>query len=146
MEVVKGAVQQISVKEARDGQYGKWANYGIKVNDSWFNGNLNADKHTGLLTLKDKNYHEIKEGMEVEFLLIEKDGYKNIDKKSMSILSSGSATPPQQTTPQQPDTMKEILRNRAMILGLQAFHGKDLPEDFDDLVERKLKYLTNEAR
>lgn len=38
MEVVKGVVEQINVKEARDGNYGKWANYGIKVGGAWTNG------------------------------------------------------------------------------------------------------------
>ena len=59
MEVIKGTVQQIAVKEAREGQYGKWANYGIKINDAWHNGALNEDKQTGALTLKDKDFNEV---------------------------------------------------------------------------------------
>lgn len=64
---------------------------------------LNADKQTGALTLKDKDYNEVKVGMEVEFLLEEKNGYKNINGKSMKILNSGGAgtqQPIQQQAPQ----------------------------------------------
>ncbi len=106
MEVIKGKVQQINVKEPRDGQYGKWANYGIKINDAWYNGALNEDKQTGALTLKDKNFNEVKVDMEVEFLLEEKNGYKNITSKSMFILSSGGTGTPQPT--QQPTETKKV--------------------------------------
>lgn len=91
MEVVKGTVQQISVKERKSGEYRDWASFGIKVNDTWYNGALNADKKTNELVLKDKDYNPVLDGMEVEFLLVEKKGYKNIDSKTFKILASGSA-------------------------------------------------------
>lgn len=96
MEVIKGVVEQISIKDRKTGKYGDFANYGIKVNDSWYNGVANADKKTGEIIVKDKNYNVVKEGMEVEFVLEERNGFSSINSKMFTILSSGSSVPEQE--------------------------------------------------
>jgi len=47
MEIIKGKVEAINIKEPQQGQYGVWANYGIKVNGAWHNGKVTADKNSG---------------------------------------------------------------------------------------------------
>jgi len=97
MEIIKGKVEAINIKEPQQGQYGVWANYGIKVNGAWHNGKVTADKNSGKLIVKDKDYKPVEIGMEVEFVVDEttKDGktYHNINQKMFTIKG---ATPPQQ--------------------------------------------------
>jgi len=103
MEIVKGKVEAINIKEPQDGQFGKWANYGIKVNGAWHNGKVTADRLSGKLIVKDKNYAEVTIGMEVEFVVDEsgKDGktYHNINQKMFTI--KGTAPAPQPTVQHQ---------------------------------------------
>lgn len=101
MEIVKGVVGAISIKEARTGEHGTFAGCGIKVGETWYNTVVSADKQSGALILKDKDYQVIEVGTEIEFLLIDtkgKDGktYQNPDKKTMKVLSNGNAANPNQ--------------------------------------------------
>lgn len=97
MEIIKGKVEAINVKDPQQGQYGTWANYGIKVNGAWHNGKVTADKQSGKLIVKDKNYKEVTVGMDVEFVVDEstKDGkvYHNINQKMFTITSGQSEAP-----------------------------------------------------
>lgn len=99
MELVKGVVEGINVKEAQDGQFGRSAGYGIKVGGAWYNGYVKEDQY-GKCVVKDKAYTEIKQGMTVEFLLVDKNGRKSIDNKTLSVAGSQAAVPVQQA--QQP--------------------------------------------
>lgn len=98
MEVVRGKVEQINIKDPQQGNYGIFANYGIKVNGAWHNGKVSADKLSGQLIVKDKNYKEVQVGMEVEFVVDEtmKDGktYKNINQKMFEIKGGQAAAQP----------------------------------------------------
>lgn len=100
MEVVKGTIQKISVKEPKDGQFGKFAGYGVQVNGEWYNGL--ANEKNGEVWPVDKNGNKMKEGQEIELLLEEKNGYKNIVTKSTMIISGGQsqAEPEKKSTEQ----------------------------------------------
>lgn len=102
MELVKGTVEQISIKDPNDGQYGRWANYGIKVSGTWHNGKVTEDKFSKQFVVKDKEYKEITVGSEVEFIVEEttgKDGkvYKNINAKTMTLKGGAQQAPPPTT-------------------------------------------------
>lgn len=93
MDLVKGIIQKINVKEPKEGKYGKFAGYGVQVNGEWYNGL--ANEKNGEVWPVDNNGNKMKEGQEVELLLEEKNGYKSIVTKSSMILSGGSAAPQQ---------------------------------------------------
>lgn len=95
MKIVKGIVDQINVKEPKDGKHGKYAQYGIKINGDWYNGLCN--EKNGEVFPVDQNGNKFKEGQEVELLLEEKNGFENIVTKSSKILASGSSAPEQKT-------------------------------------------------
>ena len=176
MEVVKGVVQQISVKEPKEGQYGKWANYGIKVNEKWYNGALNADKKTGLLTLKDKSYNEVCIGMEVQFVLEDKKvgdkTYSNINPKLFDIISSGMGAAtnqqqqgyhpptqeqnkpaPHQVVPAQtvePAMYDAILNSvcygNAIQMAILKHKEKPVPVDIDEKIDRMTRIYKKNAK
>lgn len=142
MEVIKGVVQQVSIKERRSGQYGDWASYGIKINDSWYNGALNADKQSNDLILKDKDYVTVTSGMEVEFLLVEKGGYTNVDQKTFKVLSSGSGAqqPPQQE--KVPQNAPNSVMDMCVVSAVASAIGKltpPYPSDIKEKVQRMAK-------
>jgi hypothetical protein len=95
MEIVKGIVEAVNVKEPREGKHGKFAGYGLKVNGEWHNGLCN--ERNGEVWPVDQNGNKFKEGQEVELLLEEKNGYKNIVTKTSKIIASGSSA--QQASP-----------------------------------------------
>lgn len=154
MQIIKGVVQQISVKEPRDGEHGKFAGFGIKINDAWHNGLCNEDRDSGAFIVKDKDYQEVKVGQEVEFLVVEKNNYKNIDKKTFKILSSGSGAQ-QPKVEQQPKQQEEVAntpadtstkdklvmdmcKEFAYAIAFAKFEGKELPSS--DQIERMAQY------
>ena len=165
MELIKGIVEAISVKEPRDGEHGKWAGYGIKVNGAWFNGRVGADKQTGALTVKCKKYQEVRNGMEVQFIIEESEGkdgkvYMNINQKMFDILSSGSGVP-QQPVEQQPTQQEKVsntppktsrkdelvsimCKGMAAAMALVKFEGKELPND--DMINRVAKSYFNQYK
>jgi len=115
MEIVKGKVEAINIKEPQEGQFGKWANYGIKVNGAWHNGKVTADKLSGKLIVKDKNYTEVTVGMEVEFVVDETIGkndgkvYHNINQKMFTI--KGSTQQQSAPAPQAPVASPQPLQS-----------------------------------
>lgn len=165
MQIIKGVVQQISVKEPREGQHGKFAAYGIKINDAWYNGLCNEDKQTGALTVKCKQHQEVRNGMEVQFIIEEstgKDGkvYVNINQKMFDILSSGSGAQ-QQPVEQQPtqqekvvntpsktsrkdELVQDLCKGMAAAMALVKFEGKELPND--DMINRVAKSYFNQYK
>lgn len=45
--------EAIAVKDPKDGQWGKWWSYGIKINDEWWNGSLKSQEQVdGMLARK----------------------------------------------------------------------------------------------
>lgn len=120
MELIKGKVEQISIKEPQDGQYGRWANYGIKVSGAWHNGKVTEDKYTKQFVVKDKDHKEVAVGAEVEFVVTEtvKDGktYVNIDPKTMTQKGSQAATQPAQQPQQKTGQLTTTAAGTAMKL------------------------------
>lgn len=168
MELITGVVEAISVKEPRDGEHGKWAGYGIKVNGVWYNGRVGADKQTGALTVKCKKYQEVLNGMEVKFIIEEstgKDGkvYMNINQKMFDIIASGSAVskPEQKPVAQQPveqekvantppqtsrkdELVQSVCTGMSAAMALVKFEGKELPND--DMINRVAKSYFNQYK
>jgi len=100
MSYTKGKVSRVSIKEPKEGQYGKFAKYGIEVNGEWYNGLCNEDKKSGKIEVKDATYNKIEEGTEVEFMF-EKDQYGNqIDKKTLKVIGSAAPKEKVATLPQ----------------------------------------------
>ena len=157
MELIKGKVEQISIKEPQDGQYGRWANYGIKVNGAWHNGKVTEDKYTKQFVVKDKDHKEVTIGSEVEFVVVEtvKDGktYVNIDPKTMTQKGSQAATattpvqqPPQKTgqltTTTAGTAMKLNAPDIAVSIAALEYRDKDVPNNLAmDLIEKADKIL-----
>jgi glucan-binding YG repeat protein len=119
MGYYKGIVTRVHVGDPQPPKQEGWsesAKFGVQIDGKWHNGFVNKDKHTGAFTIKDKNFNEVKEGCEIEFMTTEKNGFENIDKKTMAILSSGSAAqtpqqPQQQPVAQQPAQQEKVAQN-----------------------------------
>jgi hypothetical protein len=158
MGYVKGKVNRISVKEAKEGQYGKYASYGLEIDGTWHNGLCNEDKQTGAFIIKDKDYAEVKEGSEIEFMTEEKNGYTSINRKTMTVLNKAPQTTSQPQVAQQPTATENvannepdaiemgILRGIASTMLMLRFRGKPMPEDIDDKINRMTKYYLNQLR
>ena len=161
MSYTKGVVDGISMKDEREGQYGKFAGYGIKIGEQWFNGVANHVKSLNRVAVVDKNYNEIKQGMEIEFMHEKNDkGYENIDKKTLLITSSGgaSAAPQSTNTPQQAQTptpqekvavsgymtdineaINDVVDAVAKLIAAYKFYGKEMPSQ--DLINRAANHI-----
>lgn len=158
MELIKGKVEQISIKEPQDGQYGRWANYGIKVSGAWHNGKVTEDKYTKQFVVKDKDHKEVAVGAEVEFVVTEtvKDGktYVNIDPKTMTQKGSQAATPPVQQPQQktgQPTTttagtaMKLNALDIAVNIAALELRDSEVPENLTSSLLEKADKIINWA-
>lgn len=83
MEVIKGKIEQINVKEPKKGEYGCYAQFGVKVDGGWHNGM--CKEQNGEVWPYDKNKVKLMEGQDVEFLVKENGDYKNIEMKEMKV-------------------------------------------------------------
>lgn len=151
MGIYQGVVQRVHVGDPQPPKQEGWsksAKFGIQIADKWHNGFV-SENRDGAFVVTDKDWREVKEGMEVQFMTIEKNGFENIDKKSIHILASGSnATTPaaQQPAPQgkvagnasKDDRIAELEQRvcdgLAAMFALHKLSGKDMPND--DLLRR----------
>lgn len=138
----KGVVEGINLKQEREGQYGKFAGYGMKIGDEWFNGIANTVKSLGRVAVVDKNYNEITKGMEVEFMFNTNDkGFHDIDKKTLLIAASGSAAPQPTEQPQTPVEQRSvpqvnndaIIRSNCLVAAVIKAQGSLSQEDYKKL-------------
>jgi len=143
----KGVVDGINLKQEREGQYGKFAGYGIKIGDEWFNGVASTVKSLGRVAVIDKNYNEIKQGMEIEFMYSTNDkGFNDIDKKTLLALSAGGTSQPLQSNnvPQVAQSITTvgnvakndsdaIVRSNCLVAAMIKAYGSLSPEKFKEL-------------
>lgn len=62
----KVTIEAVSIKEPKDGQWGQWWPYGIKVNDEWWNGSLKSQEQVDAM--------QARKGQEVElFFFVDPD-------------------------------------------------------------------------
>jgi hypothetical protein len=84
MSYKKGIVQGVVVREPKEGKFGKFSNYALKIDDVYYNSI--ASEHNGEIKVQDSTYALIKEGCEVEFMYSTNDkGYHDIDKKTLKV-------------------------------------------------------------
>ena len=111
MKVVKGTIQKVNVKEPKEGKFGKYAAYGGQVNDTWYNGLCN--ERNGEIWPLDKNNNKMVEGVEVELLLEEKNGYESVVNKSSTVLATFKDTSsvgiPQQEKTEEPVEERSVV-------------------------------------
>lgn len=162
MSYKKGAIEVLSIKEAKKGQYGLSAPCGIKIGEDWFNIWANEDKDTNRVMVKDKSYVEVLRGMEIEFMYeTNEKGYHDIDKKTLKIISSGSAVPPPVTqqpteqekvaekahnTTQDESLIMNVFRGMASMMAIIKFKDKPMPDGMDDKIERMAKRYYKQAK
>ena len=149
MSYKKGKVQSILVKETREGKFGKFANYALKIDDAYYNGI--ASEHNGAIKVQDSAYALITEGSEVEFMFATNDkGYNDIDKKTLKVLGAVTATPTSEQ-PKAPGTtvtttagtaMKLNALDIAVSIAALEYRDKDVPNNLAmDLIEKADKIL-----
>jgi len=99
MNVVKGTVEAVNVKEPKEGKFGKYAAFGVKIGEDWHNGLCNEKNGEVWPWFGD---HKVEKGQQVE-MLIEKNnkGYDSINTKQSKVVS-GSAPNPAPSPAQQP--------------------------------------------
>jgi hypothetical protein len=158
MSYYKGVVSRVHIGqpvEPKNPDWGKSAKFGLEIDGKWHNGFCSEDKRTGAFAVKDKNYKVITEGTEVEFMTTEKNGFENIDKKTMQVISGAPQQPQPQQVAQQPTVvekvpqiasndplMADIKWIKAALIALITFKDKHFPEgDMLEQVERKAKTL-----
>jgi len=154
MSYKKGVVEFISLKEVKEGQYGKFAPYSLKIGEEWFSGLANEDKYKKVVVVKDSNHNEVLQGMEVEFMYDVNDKYNNIDKKTLKVLASGSAVQQPVQSPVQPTPVKQqsadksyevaLLDTSAKMASL-VFRDIAVPIDIEDKLKRMVLVLTHKA-
>lgn len=151
MAYKSGKVETITLKEERDGKYGKFAGYGMKIGEEWFNSIANTVKSLGRVAVVDKNYNEIKEGMEVEFMYtVNEKGYKDIDRKTLLITASGSAVKPEPPAEQPASPSEDLVKQErelvnkfcdglAALVAAYKFKGKEKPSP--DQIDRVSDFI-----
>jgi len=98
MSYKKGVVQSIVMREAKEGKFGKFANYALKIDDVYYNSI--ASEHNGKIEIKDAAYALISEGTEVEFMFSVNDkGYNDIDKKTLKVIGGQPKSAPAPQAP-----------------------------------------------
>lgn len=159
MSYTKGIVQYVKVEVKTSQRTGKeYGSASLKVDDVWYGGF--AKKTDTGYKLLDKNKNEVTQGMEIEMMYETNDkGYHSFDGKTLMALSTQSQPaqaantpqPTQQTTQQEKVSeidlkrlMEGVLLNRAGIMALIAFHGKEMPADIEEKLARKAKQYLNE--
>lgn len=166
MGYIKGIVTKVYVGDPQEPKQEGWsksAKLGLQIDNKWWNGYVNADKHSGAFIVKDKDYTVITEGTEVEFMTTTnvKDGkeYENMDKKTLHVTGGTQQAPPikdnekpapMQTPPAYTKVPDEIINNllwcKVGIEALIAFHGKELPKDINDFIDRKVKIYKSQIK
>lgn len=155
---VNGVIEEISFGNPFEGTYGETCRCYVKVNGESFScyGSVYNGK-CQLQIKKGDKYVSVVVGNNVIFDSIsnEKDGttYWNFKSKDMTIIASSGqqqAPPiqqneqpaPQRTPPPIAAVPDEIIDNilwcRVGIEALIAFHGKDLPDNINEFIERKV--------
>lgn len=135
MSYTRGIVKKIIVREPKDGQFGKFANYGMQLEtptgEVWVNGTANEDKYKHVCLVKDANHAEVTEGMEVECMYEVKDGFNNLDKKTLKIVGA-SPVLGEQPKPKEEQTIivdtDANIRASCVASAVKSFdHLKDTP-------------------
>lgn len=152
MSYVKGIVSKVHVGEPIEPKNPTWAKsakFGLEIDGKWYNGFIT--EYNGTYVVKDKNYKEVTVGCEVEFMTTDKNGHENVDRKTMSVLSTAAVETKPQDKPYVPNNAQitpeqlhnEIMGNRAILLALlKISQGEVDPKIItDEVLARKTKEL-----
>lgn len=161
MEIAKGKVEAISFKDPKDGKYGRWAGFGLKIAGTWYNGI--ANEVNGSFNVLDKDKNVIKEGDEVEFVYEMKNNYPNINQKNFTKLGVEVAKPSIENVPKpevkdipahievktSPGDRVMSMRLECLKLAVQTRELADVPADkvsstsMVQIAEKYMNYVVN---